>query len=253
MIGDIVSAIGNWFGGQAARESSENIAEKNIAMQREFAQNGIQWKVNDAKAAGVHPLFALGASTTSFSNVAGGDGGADYISKMGQDIGRAVNSTATQETRDKAFTAATEKLALERGSLENELLKSQIVRLRQQSTPAFPAASAPAGVALLGGDVPKGAPNDPIKAVPGPEHVGVDPGATWLHHPGFSDASKTEDRYGDIGEEVKGGLINFPADLYWNMMNSPTFYGPLTRAAARWSSARRRASGDYYVSKRYRD
>lgn len=253
MIGDIISAVGNWFGGQAARESQEKIAAQNIALQREFAQNGIQWKVNDAKAAGVHPLFALGASTTSFSNVAGGDGGAEYLSKMGQDIGRAVNATTTEENRDKAFTVASNKIALERGALENELLKSQITRVRQQTNPAMPAAVTPQGVALLGGDVPKGAANDPIKAAPGPEHVGVDPGATWLHNPNFSDAQKTEDRYGDIGEEVKGAFINFPADLYWNMMNSPTFYGPLTRAAARWSSARRRASGDYFVSKRYRD
>lgn len=251
MIGELISAVSNWFQGDANRDAQERINQQNIALQREFAQNGIQWKVADAKAAGLSPLAALGAQTSSFTNqVFSPD---DSISKMGQDLGRAINSTSTNDTKETAFDLASKKILLEKGTLENELLKSQIMRLRTPSAPAVPAAVPSPGVAVLGGDVPAGAANDPVKAAPGPEHVGVDPGATWLHNPNFSDASKSEDRYGDIGEEIKGTLINFPADLYWNLMNSPTFYGPLTRAAARWQSARRRASGDMFVSKRYRD
>lgn len=50
-----------------AAESAEMQSLRNIEFQKEFAQNGIQWRVEDAKAAGLHPLFALGASTPSFS------------------------------------------------------------------------------------------------------------------------------------------------------------------------------------------
>jgi len=39
----------------------------NEAAQREFAQQGLRWKVEDAKAAGLHPLYALGGSGAAFS------------------------------------------------------------------------------------------------------------------------------------------------------------------------------------------
>ena len=43
-------------------------------LQREFAQNGIRWKVADAEAAGIHPLAALGAQTTPYQPVSIGGG-----------------------------------------------------------------------------------------------------------------------------------------------------------------------------------
>lgn len=50
--------------------NGENIAQQqrandqNYAAQKEFAQNSRQWAVQDAKAAGLHPLYALGGATT---------------------------------------------------------------------------------------------------------------------------------------------------------------------------------------------
>lgn len=38
---------------------------RQIAEQERFARNQIQWRVEDAKQAGIHPLYALGASTFS--------------------------------------------------------------------------------------------------------------------------------------------------------------------------------------------
>lgn len=254
-IGNIVSAFIGADAAESQRAAENDRFIQNLAAQREFAQHGIQWKVADARAAGIHPMFALGASTTSYAPQALGDIGTDMRKSMGQDIARAASAIGSTDQKETDQQKAMGALQLERAGLENELLKSQITRVRQDTVKSQPSVvpTPGGGVALLGGDVPQGAANDPIKAAPGPEHVGVDPGATWLHNPNFSDAQKTEDRYGDIGEEVKGAFINFPADLYWNMMNSPTFYGPLSRAGARWASARRRASGDWYVSKRYRD
>lgn len=56
-------------GAKAANEQAAALARENIALQKQFAQEGIRWRVKDARAAGVHPLFALGANTQSFSPV----------------------------------------------------------------------------------------------------------------------------------------------------------------------------------------
>jgi hypothetical protein len=93
---------------------------KNRKLQKQFAKKGIQWKVQDARAAGVHPLFALGASTHSFSPVSVGEG-VNALRSGGQDIGRAVDASSSKSAR-------MEKLGLERAALENELLRSQIAR-----------------------------------------------------------------------------------------------------------------------------
>lgn len=42
---------------------------RDIGLQKEFAKHGIQWKVEDAKNAGLHPLVALGANTLGYQPV----------------------------------------------------------------------------------------------------------------------------------------------------------------------------------------
>ena len=59
-LGSAIGAVGSLIGGNIA----SNNANKQYEMQKEFAQNGIRWKVADAKAAGIHPLAALGAQTS---------------------------------------------------------------------------------------------------------------------------------------------------------------------------------------------
>lgn len=129
---------------------------ENIAQQREFAQHGIRWKVADAQAAGVHPLFALGANTTSFSPIStfqpSGDAVGPLVAQAGQNLGRAIASTSTAEERQKGLMAA---LQLERAGLENDLLRSQIARTAGQIGPPFPTgAVGPGGVST--GDIARG-------------------------------------------------------------------------------------------------
>lgn len=79
--------------------SARNV-DKQMEMQREFAQNGVRWKVADAKAAGIHPLAALGAQTFSYNPVMTGDNGvSEALSRMGQGIDRAAHAKALQEER----------------------------------------------------------------------------------------------------------------------------------------------------------
>ena len=179
MIGDIIGAIGSLAGGLISSKASEKQQAQNIAMQREFAQNGVRWKVADAKAAGVHPLFALGASTHSFTPQSVGDSMGDAVAQAGQNIGRAAQSAMTAGEREKA--AALDALTLEKAGLENELLRTQIGQLKQsQVGPAMPDGSR--GLAGEQGDVRKYslAHGIPIHA------VGAD-----------TPAQKMEDEYGD--------------------------------------------------------
>lgn len=85
---------GNSLGNSAARKA----AAQQAALQKEFAQNGIRWKVADAKAAGLHPLAALGAQTTSYQPVSVGQDFSAF-GQMGQDVSRAMMATADAKER----------------------------------------------------------------------------------------------------------------------------------------------------------
>lgn len=138
MLGSIIGAVGNVIGGLFG----ESGKEKEIAAQKEFAKKGIRWRVEDARAAGVHPALALGASTASFSPVGLGSSMAEGLAGASQDIGRAIDATRTVPEKIDAFTQATQALTLNRMGLENELLASQIRKLNQAGMPPpFPLAS----------------------------------------------------------------------------------------------------------------
>lgn len=156
MIGELISAGANLLGGflnrqeaEKSREQTERLAQQNIALQKEFAQHGLTWKIDDAmrNADKIHPIYSMGSAGASFSpvsaNFASSGAMGNAIAAAGQDIGRAVNSTATQGQRLDAFTKAAQMLTLEKGGLENELLRAELAskngRLRQVSAPPFPA------------------------------------------------------------------------------------------------------------------
>lgn len=71
MLGNIISAAASIGGGLL----QANNAKKQMAMQKEFAQNQLQWKAADAEKAGISKYFAMGAPTASYSPVSVGDYG----------------------------------------------------------------------------------------------------------------------------------------------------------------------------------
>lgn len=146
MLDALIGAGASLLGGLINKSSSDAsnkqqmaLAQQNIALQREFAQNGIQWKAADAAKAGIHPLYALGANTVSFSPVSVGSTAdtsmGNAVASAGQDISRAMAASSSEKTR---ATAALTALQLERGALENELLRSQIARMKGQIGPGMP-------------------------------------------------------------------------------------------------------------------
>lgn len=104
------------------------LARDQMQMQKEFAQHGIRWKAEDAAAAGLHPLAALGASGASYSPVmaqleapqAEARSRGEMFRSMGQNLTRAAMAMTTPE--EKAYKA----LQIERMGLENEILRRDL-------------------------------------------------------------------------------------------------------------------------------
>lgn len=142
MLGNLISAAASFIGGKRAAKSQQRANEINDLRQREFAQQGIQWRVKDAERAGIHPLYALGANTPTYSpaQTGTGDGG---IAGAGQDLGRAVSSMyGTKNAEDRAFMRAHRNLTLKGMELNNALIASKIATVRQPGTPPMAASGA---------------------------------------------------------------------------------------------------------------
>lgn len=129
----IGSAVaGDYLGMQAdersasrARTHADEAAARDYAIQKEFAQHGIRWRVEDAKAAGLHPLAALGMSGAGYSPsgmsvMTGSSPRGDFYRSAGQNISRAMMATATKEDRISRY------LTLERQQLENDVLRADL-------------------------------------------------------------------------------------------------------------------------------
>lgn len=123
------------WGRRGVTVNPDNFAE-NARLQREFAQNSIKWKVDDARRAGVHPVYALGAQGTSFSpmySAGGTDYGSDdnrWLAEAGQSLAGAIGRTATTEQKQM------QALALENAQLDNEMKKVELQRM-QAGTPGM--------------------------------------------------------------------------------------------------------------------
>lgn len=64
-LGAILGAVGSIAGGLIGKSSASKQAKASAKLQKEFAQKGIQWRVEDANKAGIHPLYAMNASLPS--------------------------------------------------------------------------------------------------------------------------------------------------------------------------------------------
>lgn len=195
------------------RINASALADKDIdrALQREFAQMGIRWRVGDAKAAGIHPIYALGGSGASYSpspisldvpKSGTGTGSAAYAASAppsvgnplgnalaagGQDISRALMAVNTQLQRDTAFENTMKDLAIRKGTLELDAMVSQIARTRSQLGP--PMQSVPEASKF----------EDRPKLMAG--------GYNWLTDPMTVNAEDYEKRYGELSDFIFGPFI----------------------------------------------
>lgn len=161
MLGALIGAGSSLLGGILGNKSASKAADKNAALQKEFAQSGIQWKVEDAKKAGVHPLAALGANTVSFTpSYVGGD--YSSLERAGQNIGQAIDRTATASQKLDVFTEKMQSLQLQKAELENQALASNIAVTNQQLRPPMAAAIDPY---VMEGQTQSGVKNVPMERI----------------------------------------------------------------------------------------
>jgi len=229
--GDILSAGTSIIGGILGDKSAKSQQQANLEAQREFAQHGIRWKVADAKAAGLHPLAALGAQTVPYAPVSvGGSGLGDGLAQAGQDISRSLNATRDRSERLEAEainrTAQYENLRMarerhgadmQRAELENALLASQLKRAQVNANPPFPSMSGRSA----------GAPNSQGSFVYNPaELTSVQPGkpeltagpasALWTTYDSGSGKIDLPSQEAAESLEAAGSLVSAPLILYRN-------------------------------------
>jgi len=117
--------------------------QKNYDMQKEFAQHGLSWKIQDAIDSGIHPLYALGGSGAAASVIPSraGGGGADIgpgLSRAGQGFSRAVASAmGKQDEMDDAQLKLIESQTKENDA-RSGYYDSLSARTRNEGSPGMP-------------------------------------------------------------------------------------------------------------------
>lgn len=99
--------------------------QKNYDAQKEFAQNSIQWRVQDAQKAGVHPLYAVGMGqapgytpSSSFETNSMGEAVAQAGNKFGDAMGQLGMMNAMLQNDKLSQDVQTAKLNNEAKQLE---------------------------------------------------------------------------------------------------------------------------------------
>jgi len=123
MLGSLVAAGSSLLGGLF---SSKN-ADKQANLQREFAQNALQWKAADAEKAGVSKIFAMGAPTVSYSPVSTGDSG---ISAAGAALGKGIDSQVgphgTTTGKISGIQAQIQSAQLDGLKIDNDIKRAEL-------------------------------------------------------------------------------------------------------------------------------
>lgn len=146
----IGSAINGIMAGQSF-DFQREMWDKNYNAQKEFAQNSMQWRVADARAAGLHPLAALGQMGSSYTPTSVYDNGPDVgsaVANAGTAIGNAMGQigllNAEAELEGKRLENASKLMELQTkadqrnmGQLSNALaeIKKADVQLAQDQAP----------------------------------------------------------------------------------------------------------------------
>lgn len=201
MLGELLSAgtklLGGFLDRDAAKDANQariNAAAAEYERQKEFAQMGIKWKVDDARNAGVHPLFALGASTSSYAPQSIGVEKASIgpaLAEMGQDVSRAAMAQATKA--EKASVLARDAVQLDGLKLDNDIKRATLAKAVQELKPP----SVGPGIA---GNVPeakKFEDRPKLRAPGGDIHTS----------PGSTNAEDFEKRYGEMSDFIYGPQI----------------------------------------------
>lgn len=116
---------------QASKD--RELASQQYNHQKEFAQNSIQWRVNDAKKAGIHPLYALGSQGISYAPSSFSSMPDTSLSDAGNAVGSAVAGFAGQKQAKELHELQKASLIEDiRGKqLANEMSSKELMKMGQ--------------------------------------------------------------------------------------------------------------------------
>lgn len=144
-LGGLFGGIGGFLGGKAQERAAErhsqqvdNTNAENLAYAREFAQMGVRWRVEDARAAGIHPEAALGMSSPvppamQVGETYGGSPEGAALQSMGQNVSRASFQTKTDRQRAETI----KNLAVKDAILDVAIKQAQLANYKNTG-PALP-------------------------------------------------------------------------------------------------------------------
>ena len=128
----VIAAGAAIAGGLLSDRNARKQQAQEQALQREFAQNSIQWKTKDAKAAGLHPLYALGSGATPYSPTTYSSSMGPALASAGQSVANAYIRRDAQKNTDRQFNKSVSdsnfmrKMAQDQMILEQQKLRSEI-------------------------------------------------------------------------------------------------------------------------------
>lgn len=130
----LIAAGGALYGAKKASDSNREAMTTSDARWHREHYYGVHDKVWDAKQAGVHPLFALGANTSSSSPAISVSDAPSHMAQAGQHLARGLQAQATQEQRQLhvANLLALEAQA-ERDFAHASLYRSEAARAAQSA------------------------------------------------------------------------------------------------------------------------
>ena len=203
-LGSLLGGIGGMFGGSKG-VSKADARDMMIDQRKEAINNALKLPkaiVKGWQDAGVHPLYALGAGGAQpmMPQTIGTMPAERDFASAGQNIGSALYRMASPNER--RFAEITAAQAIDRGELENELLKTQIAQIRASMVPPFSVgnghelipdqANSTAGVKIV--------PKEDTLNFSG-EQPGLRSGLQWFELPGIGKVRMPSNEFAEAGED----------------------------------------------------
>lgn len=196
MLGSIISAGADLAGGLLNQNAAKEASKTDWKRTQKVLQNQIQWRVDDAVKAGLHPLVGAGISPSSGpppSTV--GDMGSS-VSSMGNNLGRAVDAYMDPAAKVAAKAAL---LDLEQRQANIDLTKAQLAGAQKAllTTGSTPGIASPIPVS------PSSRKGDKLG---GGQVIGRGFDGQAFTVPGGWNAEQYEQEFGELNSEIQGNL-----------------------------------------------
>lgn len=121
-VGKIAGDIGGtWLNYSLQKKADADARREQYWKDKEFAQHGVRWRVEDARKAGLHPLAALGISPAQGSTAFAGD----HTSAHGG-LSEGLSQLGSKFDKKDPYTEKLKKLDLRKKNLELRILEKEL-------------------------------------------------------------------------------------------------------------------------------